>query len=391
MGAKKSWVTFIAAMSLLLTACSQESGASAAESNAGITEEVIETMEAETFRVSQEISLPGASGGERIGEPITVRLAGDFCLAEGFAITEALDRRGDIRECFSDDLLKLMSDADLFMLNNEFTYSDRGTPTEGKDWTFRAGPERVSVLNTLGVDIAGLANNHAYDWGEDALLDTVSTLQNAGIVTVGAGKNLEEARKPAYFTLQGRTISVVAATAVEKVGDREYGMTKAATADSAGVFSTIDPADCVDTIREAKANSDFVFVYVHWGTEMTTEIDADQKDLAKAYIDAGADAVVGNHPHVLQGFEYYNGKPILYSLGNFWFNSKDRETCVLEFAIDPETMEAQMKFLPCLQSDCYTKLITEESEKCRMIREMTEISFGGVSIDENGIVTEGEG
>ena len=64
---------------------------------------------------------------------------------------------------------------------------------------------------------------------------------------------------------------------------------------------------------------------------------------------------------------------------------------MLEFAIDPETMEAQMKFLPCLQSDCYTKLITEESEKSRMIREMTEISFGGVSIDENGIVTEGEG
>ena len=94
MGAKKSWVTFIAAMSLLLTACSQESGASAAESNTGITEEVIETMEAETFRVSQEISLPGASGGERTGEPVTVRFAGDFCLAEGFAITEALDRRG---------------------------------------------------------------------------------------------------------------------------------------------------------------------------------------------------------------------------------------------------------------------------------------------------------
>ncbi|WP_434311297.1 CapA family protein [Hominifimenecus sp. rT4P-3] len=356
----------------------------------GEVEQVIGTEQKETFRVSQEISLPGGMAGEEeiTGEPIVIRFAGDFCLAEGFAITDALDRRGDIRKCFSEDLLGLMSDADLFVLNNEFTYSNRGTPTEGKDWTFRANPERVSVLNTLGVDMVGLANNHAYDWGEEALLDTVSTLQGAGIVTAGAGKNLEEARKPAYFTYHGRKIAVIAATAVEKMGDREYGMTKAATADSAGVFSTIDPANCVETIQEAKANSDFVFVYVHWGTEMTTEIDEDQKELAKAYIDAGADAVVGNHPHILQGFEYYQGKPILYSLGNFWFNSKDRETCMLEFVIQPETMETQMKFLPCLQSGCYTKLITDEGEKTRMIREMTEISFGDVFIDESGVVSE---
>lgn len=282
-----------------------------------------------------------------------------------------------------------MAEADLFMLNNEFTYSDRETPVEGKDWTFRASPERVSVLNTLGVDVAGLANNHVFDWGEEALLDTVETLQNAGIQTVGAGASLEEAREPVYFTQDGLTISIVAATAVEKVGDREYGMTRAATEDQAGVFSTIDPADCLETIREAKANSDFVFVYVHWGTEMTTEIDPEQRELAQAYIEAGADAVVGNHPHVLQGFEYYQGKPILYSLGNFWFNSKERETCVLEFSLDPVSGEAEMRFLPCIQADCYTRLITDEEERERILSYMESISFGGVQIAEDGLVREG--
>ncbi len=394
MGAKKVGIALLAAASLVLASCARETGATVGSTEGSrAAGEQVQESESEEEQLFQQIPLPDAleSGEdtEPAGEPFVIRFAGDFCLAEDMAITYALDARGDIRECFSEDLLELMQEADLFMLNNEFTYSDRGTPVEGKDWNFRAKPERVSVLNTLGVDVAGLANNHAFDWGEDALLDTVETLRNAGIVTVGAGANLEEAREPAYMTWNGRTIAIVAATAVEKVGDPEYGMTRAATEELPGVFSTIDPAECLKTIEEAKANSDFVFVYVHWGTEMTTELDAEQRELAQAYIDAGADAVVGNHPHVLQGFEYYKGKPILYSLGNFWFNSKERETCVLEFTIDPADMEYQMRFLPCLQADCYTQLITEPEERQRMNEYMESISFGGVAIGEDGLVTEG--
>ncbi len=398
MRAKKVGAVLLAAFCLAASCGTAETGAPVASGigetagTAGATEQVAETAEEESQLV-QQIPLPGSGTMEETeeagtGEPLVIRFAGDFCLAEDMAITYALDARGDIRECFSEDLLELMQDADLFMLNNEFTYSNRGTPVEGKDWTFRANPERVSVLNTLGVDVAGLANNHAFDWGEDALMDTLDTLQGAGIATVGAGANLEEASEPFYFTQDGCTIAIVAATAVEKVGDREYGMTRAATEDAAGVFSTIDPAACLEAIEEAEANSDFVFVYVHWGTEMTTEIDPEQRELAQAYIDAGADAVVGNHPHVLQGFEYYNGKPILYSLGNFWFNSKERETCVLEFTIDPETTEADMRFLPCLQEDCFTQLITEPEERKEMNGYMESISFGGVEIAEDGLVTE---
>lgn len=403
MQAGRKGILFLSLLSLLLTSCAAETGVTLEEtgtvqegtaayqegmetSQEADTEQLVETAESESFQMVQNIPLPG---GEEKPDPVVVRFAGDFCLAEGMAITAALDDRGDIRTCFSEDLLELMEEADLFMLNNEFTYSDRGTPVEGKDWNFRAAPERVSVLRTLGVDVAGLANNHAFDWGEEALLDTVETLQNAGIETVGAGANLAEAGKPVYFTQNGLTLSIVAATAVEKVGDREYGMTRAATEDLAGVFSTIDPTACLEAIGEAKANSDFVFVYVHWGTEMTTEIDPEQRELAQAYIEAGADAVVGNHPHVLQGFEYYQGKPILYSLGNFWFNSKERETCMLEFSLDPASGEAEMRFLPCLQKDCYTKLITDEEEHEEILSYMESISFGGVEIAEDGLVREG--
>lgn len=343
----------------------------------------------------------GENGTENVeetavqGETIVFRFAGDVNLAEEGA--EGLymsnmqilenDFGGDLTACFSDDLLELMRSADIFMLNNEFTYSTRGTPTPNKDWTFRADPENVNMLLDIGTDVVGLANNHAFDWGEDSLFDTMTTLDEAGIDRVGAGADLEEAKKAVYYELGGKTFAIVASTAVEKEGDPEYGMSRHATADSPGVLSTIDPAECLDAIRTAEANSDYVFVYVHWGTESTDVLDPEQKELARLYIDAGADAVIGNHPHVLQGFEYYNGKPILYSLGNYWFNTKERETCLLEFAIDTSDMSAQVKFLPCLQSNCTTKLVTDVDRKRSMIDYMNEISMNAF-IDSDGVVVE---
>ena len=331
------------------------------------------------------------------GEKIVFRFAGDVNLAEEGAKDLFMsnmqilknDFGGDLTACFSDDLLELMRSADIFMLNNEFTYTKRGTPTPNKDWTFRADPENVNLLLDIGTDVVGLANNHAFDWGEDSLFDTMATLDEAGIDRVGAGADLEEAKKAVYYTMGGKTFAIVASTAVEKEGDPEYGMSRHATEDSPGVLSTIDPTECLDAIRTAKANSDYVFVYVHWGTESTDVWDPEQKELARLYIDEGADAVIGNHPHVLQGFEYYNGKPILYSLGNYWFNTKDRETCLLEFTIDTATMEVQTRFIPCLQSNCTTKLVTDVEQKRDMIDYMNEISIRA-HIGEDGVVVASE-
>ena len=321
------------------------------------------------------------------------RFAGDFTQAEEggdgvyMSIMQTLDQQygGDITRVFSSDLLELMQSADVFMLNNEFTYSRRGKPLERKDWTFRADPGRVDNLLKLGVDCVGLANNHAFDWGEEALLDTIATLDNAGISHVGAGSDLEAAKAPAYFAVKGRTFSVVAATAVEKEWEPEYGLTRAASADTAGVLRTTDPAETLDAIRTAKANSDFCFVFVHWGIEMQDQPDEEQKDLARKYIDAGADAVIGAHPHILQGMEFYGGKPIIYSMGNFWFNSKERATCLFEVAVDCESLGATVRFHPCLQRDCRTVLVTKTDSREAAIAKEEELSFG-ISIDYDGTV-----
>lgn len=316
-------------------------------------------------------------------DSVTLRFAGDISFSENKSTTLFMDKqKGGIRSCFSKDLLEVMESADLMMLNNEFTYSTRGEPLPNKAYTFRAKPSRVQLLHEIGVDLVSLANNHTYDYGEDALVDTLTTLEEAHIPFVGAGHNLEEAMKPVYYIMNGRKIAIVSATQIE----RSTLYTKQATETSPGVLRTKDPTLFLEVIKKAKANSDYVIAYVHWGTENVDYIDPTQRPLAQQFIDAGADVVIGGHTHCLQGFEFYKGKPILYSLGNFWFNSKTLDSGIMELNIDSKG-EVQVFFLPCIQKGVKTSLVTSEKEKNRIIQYMENISYG-VKIRADGLVTE---
>ncbi len=256
----------------------------------------------------------------------TLCFAGDISLADDAVTTAKLQENdNDLSQCISPELLKIMNEADLMCVNNEFTFSTNGSPLEGKTYTFRSNPERVMFLEEMGVDIALLANNHVYDYGEISLLDTLDTLNSAGIKYFGAGKNLEEAMSPVYFEIDGKTIAYVAASRAEK-----YKMTPQATEDSAGILRCYDPALFIEVIKEADANADFVIANVHWGTEYSTVLEEAQLTTGKQYIDAGADVIIGSHSHCLQGMEYYNGKPIIYSLGNYWFNSKTLDSMLIQ-------------------------------------------------------------
>ena len=150
-------------------------------------------------------------------EEIKLLFAGDVLLDEHYAVmANLIDRGGNVEEAFSTELLNVMRSADVFMLNNEFTFTNRGTPTKGKQFTFRANPERVSLLQEMGVDVVSVANNHMYDYGEISLLDTLGTLNNAGIVYTGAGKDLEEAMRPVYLIANGMKIGIIGATQIER-------------------------------------------------------------------------------------------------------------------------------------------------------------------------------
>lgn len=310
-------------------------------------------------------------------EPIVLAFAGDVNLDEESKPVARYDKvNKGILGCISEELVYEMNNADIFMLNNEFAYSTRGTRIKEKSYTFRAYPKRVEILKEMGVDIVSLANNHALDWGIDALLDTFTTLEEAGIDYVGAGRNIDRAKAPIYYTIGDKTIAYVAASRVI------YAVDWYATDTRPGMIGTYDPTLFLETIKEAKENSDYVVAYVHWGVERTHEPVKYQKDLAKAYIDAGADAVIGCHPHVMQGIEFYKGKPIAYSLGNYWFNASKKESGLLKIYLNPDG-STDIQLLPAMNENTYTYLITNEKDKEAYYKFMESISFD-VKFDEEG-------
>ena len=317
-------------------------------------------------------------------DEMTLGFAGDICFHDGYSNMSALrDRSGGIYDCILPGVMEGIKGVDIFMVNNEFPYSSRGTPTAGKQYAFRSRPENVNILHEMGVDIVGLANNHAYDHGPDALIDTVDILNEAKVPFVGAGKNIDEAVKPAYFKINGKTISYTAATQIERIANPD---TKEATADSPGVLRTLDATRYVKVIEEAKANSDFCIAFVHWGSENTDLVEDSQRALAKKYVAAGADLIVGAHPHCLQGLDYVEGVPVIYSLGNFWFNSKTVDTGYLKVTLNPDCSIKSLQFVPCVQENCKTRLA--EGEKREWIINYMQGISNYASIDKDGYITQ---
>ncbi|MCD7725782.1 MAG: CapA family protein [Clostridiales bacterium] len=315
-------------------------------------------------------------------DQVTITFAGDILFDENYAVMSTMVQNGgDISNGIASDLIQEMKSADIMMINNEFPYSDRGTPVEGKQFTFRADPASVSYLDDLGVDLVALANNHAYDYGEEAFADTLATLEEAGITYVGAGNNLEEARRPVYYIIDNMKIAFIAATQIEKSDNPD---TRGATESSAGVFRCWNGDNLIETVKEAKENSDFVIVYLHWGTENETEIDWAQEKQAPEVAEAGADLIIGDHPHCLQKIDVVEGVPVIYSLGNFWFNSRTVDTGMVKVTLNRDGLQS-FRFIPCLQSGCKTTLLQGE-EKERLLGYMRELS-GSVQIDEEGYVT----
>ncbi len=339
-------------------------------------------------RYQEELDDPAYMEENRIyavepAEPgrVTMTFAGDILFDVNYAIMGSVRGSDDISQGITPEVMERMQAADIMMLNNEFAYSDRGTPTEDKQFTFRARPGTAAYLTDLGVDLVSLANNHAYDYGPTALEDTLDTLRETGIPYVGAGRNIDEARKPVYYIVGDMKIAFVSATQIERLDTPD---TKEATETSPGVFRCWNGAKLMETIREAAQNSDFVVAYIHWGTENQAELDWAQLKQAPELVAAGADLVIGDHPHCLQPIGVIQGVPVIYSLGNFWFNSKTLDTGMVEVVID-ETGIVSYQFIPCLQCGCKTTLL-QGAEKERVLAYMRGISEG-VRIDEDGFVS----
>lgn len=327
-------------------------------------------------------------------QPVRLLFSGDIYLSDH--VLNAYDRAGDISGVLDDGYRSLIGEADYFAANQEFPFSSRGQQAPDKQYTFRLPESRVSLMNEIGVDLVTLANNHALDFGTDALLDTVSTLDQAGILHVGAGADSEAARQPAIVDVNGVRVGFIGASRVIPVASWTAG------ASSPGMLTAYDPALLVQTIQETRPLCDYLVVLIHWGVERAEMPVDHQTSLSRQCIDAGADLVVGSHPHVLQGIEYYRGKPIVYSLGNFIFGSSIPRTALLEVSLTPReassdasggasrdanvSPDASLTLHPGTSSGGFTRMVTESVKKEEFFQYIEGISFD-ISIDKSGAVT----
>ncbi len=277
----------------------------------------------------------------------------------------------------SDDLSETFREADILMINEEFPFGVSGEPMADKQYTFRTDPQYVSAFQDMGVDIVGLANNHVLDYGTPALLETFPTLDGAGIRYAGAGENLARASELQVFELNGKRIGILAASRVWPSGSWAAGP------DHPGCFGTYDPAMLLGAIRSAKEEQgcDFVAVFVHWGVERNTLPEDYQQSLAQQYAEAGADLVIGMHPHVLQGIEYFGNTPVFYSLGNFIFGGNSYQTAAVAVTLHPDN-SCDVTVIPCIASGGFTRR-AEGDEAQGVFDTLNAISFGA-GVDSDG-------
>lgn len=205
--------------------------------------------------------------------------------------------------------------ADFTIANLESPFTDKGQK-QTKEYVYRSSPLALPALMQAGVDMVNLANNHIMDYGQVGLVDTMDYLDHAGMMRVGAGHDDQEAYKPVIVEKKGRKIAVFGFSRVVPA------VSWYAAKGHPGVAGVYDSKRALEAIKKAREEVDLIVVIAHWGEERKDLHNKIQTDLAHSFIDAGADLIVGGHPHVLQGFEQYKGKWIAYSMGNFIFTTR---------------------------------------------------------------------
>lgn len=261
--------------------------------------------------------------GEPTGEVTTLTIVGDIMLGRGVTGQAALE-----------PMAERLAGADITVGNLESTLSQVGTPNPAQDPgdRFHAPPSVRGDLRAAGFDVISLANNHAGDYGDASLVSTVSLLREAGFATVGAGPNLEVAREAAVVRRNGISFGFTGFNAIGETAEAGPGQPGALSVGMPPRTGPLDRAELdrvLADVRRLDRAVDVVVVLPHWGDQYTYEPWPEQRTVGQALVRAGADLVVGGHPHWVQGAERVGDGLLVHSLGNFVFD--------MDFM--PETME----------------------------------------------------
>ena len=314
------------------------------------------------------------------GGTVKLNFAGDVIFAG--KVGELLQKKGyNYSYSALDGLFK---QDDLTVVNLETPITTGGVGAANKQFVFKGAPEALDALKTAGVDAVNLANNHTLDQGEEGLLDTLDHLSKRGIPYVGAGNNSTEAYSAQYFERQGIKIALLGFTRVMPHSDWMAGAGKP------GVASVYDSAEALRAIAAAKRKADLVVVVVHWGKERMEQYDKTQQALGRSFIDAGADLVMGGHPHVLQGIEPYKGKWIAYSTGNFIFTRSTVpatwETAVFQAECSKEG-QCSLKLSP-MDAELGQPVPMNDADGQLLLNKVEALSSGLIKIRSDGSVVQ---
>ena len=244
---------------------------------------------------------------------VIISIAGDILLDRGVA--SAIEKNGAAYPYAG--VASLFNEDDITIANLECPLTTGGGGAmKQKQFVFKADPGNAAVLKSAGFDVLTLANNHTMDYVSEGLSDTMAALDDAGVLHAGAGESRADI-KPCFIEKNGVCVGILSYSSLPPEGFM-YDEGSATIAYARAGFLE----DMQREIAETAALCDFLIVYFHWGTEYRHDINDSQIEIAHAAVDSGASAVIGAHPHVLQGREIYNGAPIYYSVGNFVFDKQ---------------------------------------------------------------------
>lgn len=243
-------------------------------------------------------------------ENLKVLVAGDFCLR--FNAKELLDE--NLQREITKEISKISASHDFSMLNVETVFTKNDTPIVKSGPNLRTDLEYLDFLKKFNFNIGACANNHMGDQGDDALLETIGHIKEIGMMTVGAGRNKEDAQKALFVEKNGIKLGIV------NCAEHEFGIAEKNKPGMAG----LDFYDTSKVIIDAKNNADVVLVFIHGGNEHNPLPRPGMKKICRFFADCGADAVVVGHAHCRQGYEVYGSTPIFYGMGNFYMQNRNQ-------------------------------------------------------------------
>ena len=379
---KRRQLVWTLAAALLLGGCTTTVNVPEPETEKEAVVENTQTMQPETT-AQEEIQPTETQEAEPLIQTVTLTATGDCTLGatqtHGYAgsFHEYYDKYG--QDYFFDDVRDIFEKDDFTLVNLECVLTESTDRVE-KTWNLKGKPEYVGIMTGSSVEGCSLGNNHTLDYGPQSLTDTENVLDQAGIVY---GYNEHVAT---YKTESGIVIGIVSANLLAQTQERANYI-----------------RDGITKLREEGA--DLVIACCHWGIEGDHYPNDYQKTTAHQIIDWGADAVIGNHPHVLQGVELYEGKMICYSLGNFCFggnrNPQVKDTAIFQQTftfVDGELQNnISAKMIPCTISSTnsvndFQPTVASGERKATIIEELNEYSkpYSELQLDAEGMLYLGD-